>query len=149
MWRGVETSAPPCCYLVLSSSYPPNRRWRASNSSWYVHILISLCIIHTWNVLRPCLSLSLIQFVCYFCLFVQKSRRHRDASSSEYDVEALLRQEITIAVKRGNYFKMKKKKTATRNEIREIENERRSLWLKENGRVAWKKKKKVKFNIQK
>ena len=34
-------------------------------------------------------------------LFVtQKSRRHRDASS-EYDVEALLRQEITIAVKRG------------------------------------------------
>jgi hypothetical protein len=38
------------------------------------------------------------------CLSLQKSRRHRDASSSEYDVEALLRQEITIAVKRGNYF---------------------------------------------
>ncbi|XP_046440926.1 follistatin-related protein 5-like isoform X3 [Daphnia pulex] len=31
-----------------------------------------------------------------------KSRRHRDASSSEYDVEALLRQEITIAVKRDS-----------------------------------------------
>lgn len=69
----------------------------------YVHYF-PLYYPHLECLMSLSLSLSLIQFVCYFCLFVQKSRRHRDASSSEYDVEALLRQEITIAVKRGNYF---------------------------------------------
>ena len=59
--------------------------------------------------------LFLILLFNFFCplLLKQKSRRHRDASS-EYDVEALLRQEITFAVKRGNIFIISKRQNSNK-----------------------------------